>query len=333
MNSPPTSTRSSVRMRCTRRLLSLASLRGTVTIARMTPEELPSRWCPPTRRRGRTSRRSSARGARGSGAGAGATSSRRASPSAASPPGSAPTDCAAGRSAAIPSRRRPAAWPPTSTRESVGWCALEPRPAYARMPNARAPSPTKTVQRRALSLLVLRHALHVPGARRLHRRRVAPALGAAGRDLVDDHDVEREDRERPERIPRDREQRGDRAEARGADADVAAVQAPGPQRAGGKHLEDADDQRDPPPGLEVAEDVLRVRDEELRIADRGNAVDHVQRARYHEQDARERHPAGPLLVHGLLQSIVGRRLRPGGPDEPGNRSPSRAMGRSRPLGV
>src|SRR3954451_11791137 len=39
MNSPPTSTRSSVRMRCTRRLLSLASLRGTVTIARTTPED------------------------------------------------------------------------------------------------------------------------------------------------------------------------------------------------------------------------------------------------------------------------------------------------------
>ena len=52
----------------------------------------------------------------------------------------------------------------------------------------------------------------------------------------------------------------------------------------------------PAPGVQPAEDVLLVGDEEPRIADGRDPVDHVQDADHHDQDPGEQDPAGAAGV-------------------------------------
>src|SRR6185312_1617013 len=100
------------------------------------------------------------------------------------------------------------------------------------------------------------------------------AFGPLG-ELVDDDDREREHGQRPERVSADREQRSDRVESGDEDAEPAAELVARPEREGGDHLQHADDEEDPAPGVEAAEDVGGVLGEELRVADRGDAPDDV----------------------------------------------------------
>ena len=74
----------------------------------------------------------------------------------------------------------------------------------------------------------------------------------------------------------------------------------------GGELDDADDDRDPAPGVEAREHVLRVV-EEMSVADRGDAVDDVQRARDQQQNRNEQRPTQTSHVRFL--SLAGRRLR------------------------
>jgi hypothetical protein len=48
-----------------------------------------------------------------------------------------------------------------------------------------------------------------------------------------------------------------------------------------------DDERDPAPRTQIAEHVVRVGDEHVRVGDRGDAVDEVEEAKYQQQDGRE----------------------------------------------
>ena len=75
---------------------------------------------------------------------------------------------------------------------------------------------------------------------------------AVGGEAVDDEDVDGEDRQRPERIAGQRQQRGDRVEARCGDAEPAAERAAVPDRERGDDLQHADGQRHPAPGAEVS---------------------------------------------------------------------------------
>ena len=45
-----------------------------------------------------------------------------------------------------------------------------------------------------------------------------------------------------------------------------------------------------PPGAQVADHVVRVGDEDVRVGDRGDAVDHVEAAGHEQQDGREQDP-------------------------------------------
>src|SRR5215217_9108673 len=145
-------------------------------------------------------------------------------------------------------------------------------------------------------------------------------------DLLDDHDVEREDRERPERIHGDREQCGDGADARGGEPHDAPEQATPPEGAGAEHLEQTDAEGDPAPGIEVADDVASVADEEARVADGGYPVDDVQRSRDQQEDRRERDPTRPLLVHAV-PPLLSRAAAAGGPDGACQRQALRATRR------
>src|SRR5215210_6425319 len=129
----------------------------------------------------------------------------------------------------------------------------------------------------------------------------AGRLVSVNRHLIEDDDVEREDRERPERVTRKRQQGADSTKAGRDDRDYAPVQATGPEREGRAELQQAKGERDPAPRVQVAEDVLLVLHEEARVADRGDAVDDVQNADDEQHHAGERDPPGATIGHvGLL---------------------------------
>src|SRR5262245_32884655 len=67
------------------------------------------------------------------------------------------------------------------------------------------------------------------------------------RQLINDDDAEREDRERPERIRRNRQQDPDRVERRDDDAEPPPEFTTVPERICGDPFTDAEDQRKPPP--------------------------------------------------------------------------------------
>src|SRR4051794_40725715 len=102
-----------------------------------------------------------------------------------------------------------------------------------------------------------------------------PVLAAVGDEPVDHQDVDREDRQRPEGVGGERHQRADGAQARYCDADPAAELVAIPDREGREDLHRSQDHRHPAPGVEVADDVLGVVDEEARVADRGDPPDRV----------------------------------------------------------
>ena len=113
---------------------------------------------------------------------------------------------------------------------------------------------------------------------------------------VDDRDVHREDGQRPERIGGDREQSDDRAQPGGDDAEPAAELAAAPDRERREDLQDPKDERDPAPGVQVAQDVLLIVDEERRVADRCDPVDHVQYADDDHHDPGEQEPTLTRLL-------------------------------------
>jgi hypothetical protein len=79
-----------------------------------------------------------------------------------------------------------------------------------------------------------------------------------------DHDYrERKDRQRPQGVRRNGQQRGDRRAARREDAEPATVGVASKQREACGDLERTQDQRDPAPGVEIAEDVGRVLGEDF----------------------------------------------------------------------
>jgi hypothetical protein len=55
----------------------------------------------------------------------------------------------------------------------------------------------------------------------------------------------------------------------------------------GEDLQRAEDERDPAPRAQVADHVMRVGDEYVRVGDRGNAVDQVEEAYRQQQHHRE----------------------------------------------
>jgi hypothetical protein len=54
-----------------------------------------------------------------------------------------------------------------------------------------------------------------------------------------------------------------------------------------EQLQGADDQRDPAPGAQIAEHIVRVGHEYVRVGDRGDAVDQIEDANDEHQDGRE----------------------------------------------
>jgi hypothetical protein len=69
-----------------------------------------------------------------------------------------------------------------------------------------------------------------------------------------------------------------------------------PDREGREDLQDAEDERDPAPGVHVAQDVLLIVDEERRVADRRDPVDDVQCADDHHHDPGEQEPTLARLL-------------------------------------
>ena len=57
------------------------------------------------------------------------------------------------------------------------------------------------------------------------------------------------------------------------------------------HLQCAEDERDPAPGPRVAEHVVRVGHEHVRISNRGDAIDQIEASGDKQQDGREQHQA------------------------------------------
>jgi hypothetical protein len=119
--------------------------------------------------------------------------------------------------------------------------------------------------------------------------------------------AENEDGQRPPRVcSADRQQRLERSQDGGEDRDHPTEGSAAHQREPGGELDDAHDDRDPAPGVEAREHVLRVV-EEMSIADRGNAVDDVQRARDQQQNRNEQRPT--QTSHMCFPCLPGRRLR------------------------
>src|SRR5215218_7678563 len=104
---------------------------------------------------------------------------------------------------------------------------------------------------------------------------------------VDDEDVDREQREAPERVRRDEHQLAEGVEARGDDAEPASEFAAGGERERGQQLDDAKGRHDPAPRVQVAEDVRGLCDVEARLRDREDAVEEVERAGDAEHDGGE----------------------------------------------
>src|SRR5690242_8485073 len=135
-----------------------------------------------------------------------------------------------------------------------------------------------------------RHPPQEPRQHRLRAVRVVPA--AVDGEAVDDEDVQGEDRQGPERIRLDPRQLDDRVDRRDRDGEPPGQLATVHQRQRRQSLGDAEGEHDPAPRAQVAEDVLRVADEEIRLGERDDAVDDVERSRAAEHDGREEAPCG-----------------------------------------
>jgi hypothetical protein len=104
-------------------------------------------------------------------------------------------------------------------------------------------------------------------------------------DPVDDPDAQEEAGQRPPRVrAADRQQRRDRTDTAGGDADDPAVGVAAEQREAAGELERAEGDQDPPQRVEVVEDEPLVVDEDVGAAQRANAVDDVQRSDDQQQD-------------------------------------------------
>src|SRR3954452_13001859 len=162
-----------------------------------------------------------------------------------------------------------------------GWLTIRRTPSRSHSAALRCGARSASTDERSLST--------APSSLPLRRLGDRP-FGPLGQ-LVDDDDREGEDRQRPERIGRDREQRTHRVEGGDEDAEPAPELATGEEREGGDQLEHAEDQRDPAPGVQAADDVGGVGGEELRVADRRDAVDDVEDPGDDQQHADEDPPA------------------------------------------
>src|SRR5271155_690589 len=111
-------------------------------------------------------------------------------------------------------------------------------------------------------------------------------------ETVDADQADGKDAKRPPRVrAADIQQRADRADRGGHDPDQAPIQTAGEKRERGGELDDTQDDRDPPPGVQAREHVLSVVDKEVCISHGGDAVDDVEDARDQQQDPHEQSAA------------------------------------------
>jgi hypothetical protein len=96
-----------------------------------------------------------------------------------------------------------------------------------------------------------------------------------------------------------RQQRIDRAEAAGDDADQPTVRVPGQQRETAGELNNADDDQEPSHRAQIREDVPRVVRIEIRVSNRADPIDDVERAHQQQQDRRKDDSTGTSHL-GLL---------------------------------
>ena len=104
-------------------------------------------------------------------------------------------------------------------------------------------------------------------------------------------------------------------------AQLVARQHPGRRQ----QLQHTDDERDPAPGAQVAEHVVRVGGEHVRVGDRGDAVDQVETADDHQQDRREQDQAVAFGLRarrcpGLAGLLPTSSFLPVSPEPPGHSS-------------
>ena len=108
---------------------------------------------------------------------------------------------------------------------------------------------------------------------------------------VDDQDVDREHKERPDRESRNVVQLPDRVDARDEDPEPTRHLAAPEEAERSDKLKDAQEQNDPAPGIEVAEHERLVRGVDPRVRDREDAFEHIERPDQPEHDRREGDPA------------------------------------------
>ena len=157
------------------------------------------------------------------------------------------------------------------------------------------------------------------GARLGRLRGAAPA--AVGQQAVDDGDVQRQDRHRQDR------EAGIQSVCRMVLTLAQATPNQRPQDAprqianAAKNCSDAEGEQEPAPGVEVAEDVPGVGDEDVRPVDRGDPVERVQdrgdrdhhagerdqplvRSRLRGRTSPSRRAAGPGRVHRVWMPLT-----------------------------
>src|SRR3954470_10959688 len=132
-----------------------------------------------------------------------------------------------------------------------------------------------------------------------------PLVLAEYDDSVDDPDAEEEDPQLPERVMvAHGEQGSNRPEAAADDADEAAPGITGHQREPTGELDHPEDDQHPTHRVEIREDVPGVVHVEIRIGNRPDAVNDVERSHHQQQDRHEYRSTCSSHV-GLL-SVAGR---------------------------
>src|SRR5690348_9545974 len=108
---------------------------------------------------------------------------------------------------------------------------------------------------------------------------VAKSTACVGDEPVDDQDVHGEHRDPPQRVRRHEVELADRVEPGYSDAEPACELATAEERERRDERERADDQRDPAPGVEAAEDEGLVPCVDPRVRDREDSGKDVERPR------------------------------------------------------
>src|SRR6185437_2026484 len=121
-------------------------------------------------------------------------------------------------------------------------------------------------------------------------------LAPVDRKGIDDEDVERDDDQRPERVRLHGREVPDQVQAGDEDAEPAREPRSAEHAHGGDDEKHADDERDPGPGAQVAEHVVRVGGVEARLRQPHDAVDDAENAGEPEHGRREEQPTEALLL-------------------------------------